>query len=364
MRRYLRSEIVKFPRVHRVRKGGKIFKYHKVTRAPLPNDIPEDHNTFVIAWTAEESKKPQGRQKAGAGTIADGVAKYLRSAQYKALSKEYAATISRNARDIGQTYGEAPLSRLCAKHIDADLAKLTGVQRSARRKTWRQLGAFWKEAQLVNRNPSEGIMSVKAAKTEGHIPWTADQNAAFRAFWPIGTVQRLCFELVFWTGARTVDAVRLGPRLVGSDGLLTLTQNKTNNPAYVPWTSPLPDWGHGLAEDRAALMACLPKGVFTYLETAGGKPRSKKGLSNVISAAARKAGIEKRSAHGLRKSRLTILAEFGASVHVIMAWGGHKTLSEAQEYIKSANMKKVLIGTEQDRNMVNPVEPGVKLSQK
>lgn len=152
--------------------------------------------------------------------------------------------------------------------------------------------------------------------------------------------------------------------MIGSDGLLTLKQNKTKNPAYVPWTSALPSWDLVLATDRQMLMECLPKGVFTYLETASGKPRTKKGLSNVISAAARKAGLEKRSAHGLRKSRLTVLAELGASVHVIMAWGGHKTLSEAQEYIKSANMKKVLIGTEQDRNMVNPTDLRGKMAKK
>lgn len=364
MRQYLRSELVKLPRVHRIRKGGKVFKYHKVTRAPLPRDMPEDHPTFIEAWTAEEAKKPHERQRAPSGSIADGVARYLRSAQYKALSKEYAATISRNVRAIHQDYGEAQMGQLRRDHINHDLSKLTGLQRLARRKAWRQLGAFWADAQMVTKDPSEGIMSVKAIKGDGHIPWSADQIAAYRAFWPIGTVQRLCFELVFWTGARTVDAVKLGPRMVGSDGLLTLTQNKTKNPAYVPWTSTLPDWGRSLEADRQMLMECLPKGVFTYLETTGCKPRSKKGLSNVISAAARKAGIEKRSAHGLRKSRLTVLAELGASVHVIMAWGGHKTLSEAQDYIKSANMKRVLIGTEQDRNTVNSANPGGKLAQK
>lgn len=360
MRQYLRSEVVKLPRVHRIRKGGKVYKYHKITRAKLPNDVPEDDPSFIEVWTAEEAKKPHERQRAPSGSIADGVARYLRSAQYKGLSKEYAATISRNVRVILQDYGDAQLRQLRSDHINQDLSKLTGLLRLARRKAWRQLGAFWADAQLVTSDPSEGIKSVKVIKGDGHIPWSADQIEAYRGFWPIGSVQRLCFELVFWTAARTVDAVNLGPRMIGPDGLLTLTQNKTKNPAYVPWTSALPDWGYLLEEDRQVLMACLPKGVFTYLETAGGKPRTKKGLSNVISVAARKAGIEKRSAHGLRKSRLTILAEFGASVHVIMAWGGHKTLSEAQEYIKSANMKKVLIGTEQDRNMVNPAVPNGK----
>ncbi len=364
MRRYLRSEVVKLPRVHRIRKNGKIFKYHKVTRAPLPRDVPEDHPDFIAAWTAEEAKKPHEKQRAPSGSIADGVARYLRSQQYKTLSKEYAATIRRNAQEIYHTYGTALLSDLRAKHIDHDLGKLHGNQRVARRKTWRQLGAFWKEEGLALRDPSEGIMQVKSPKGDGYIPWSADQIDLYREAFPIGTVDRLCFELVFWTGARTVDAVTLGPRMVGRDGLLTLSQSKTKHPAYVPWTSPLPDWGLSMADDRQMLMECLPRGVFTYLETAQNRRRTKKGLSNVISGAARKVGIKNRSAHGLRKSRLIALAELGASVHVIMSWGGHKTLSEAQHYITDANRKKGLIGTEQDQNTVNSAILGGKITEK
>lgn len=355
---------MKLPRVHRVRKNGKTFKYHKGTRAPLPRDVPEDHPTFLQAWATEDAKKPCERQRAPAGSIGDGVTRYLRSKQYSSLSKEYAATMSRHARAILQEYGDARLDHLRTEHIDADLVNFSGSQRLARRKTWRQLGTFWKENQLVSKDPTEGVMAVKTPKTEGHLPWTADQIETFRKFWAIGTIQRLCFELLFWTGTRTVDAVKLGPEMVGQDGVLTLSQNKTRNPAYVPWTSPLPAWGRLIEADRELLMACLPEGTSTFLATSSGRPRTKKGLSNVISIAAQEAGIEKRSAHGLRKSRLTILAEQGASVHVIMAWGGHVTLSEAQEYIKSANMKSVLIGQEQDQNTINPVGKIAKQAEK
>ncbi|MEM9578262.1 MAG: tyrosine-type recombinase/integrase [Pseudomonadota bacterium] len=364
MRRHLRSEIVKLPRVHRPKKGGKVYKYHKITRAPLPRDVPEDHPTFIAAWTAEEAKRPHERSRAPSGSIADAVTRYLRSAQYKDLSKEYAAIISRNVRTIYQDYGKAQLHQLRSSHIDQDLSCLLGQKRVNRRKAWRQLGTFWKDAQLVVNDPSEGIMSVKAVKGRGHSPWSSDQVQAFRSFWPVGSVQRLAFELLFWTGARTVDAVTLGPRMVGPDGLLTLTQSKSGNPAHVPWYSTLPAWGGSMEADRQALMECLPKTVFTFLETSTGKPRSKKGLSNVISKAARKAGIEERSAHGLRKSRLTIMAELGAPVEALQSWGGHKTLAEVQKYIESANRKKVLIGTEQDQNVVNHIDFFGKMAKK
>lgn len=103
-------------------------------------------------------------------------------------------------------------------------------------------------------------------------------------------------------------------------------------------------------------IACLSGGL-TFLQTAQGRPRSIKGLGNVVSTAARAAGLVDRSAHGLRKSRLTMIAEAGGSAHAIMAWGGHKTLAEAQRYTEAAEMRRLVTGAgqgaEQEPNVVN-----------
>lgn len=364
MRRYLRSEIVKLPRVHRVRKSGKVFKYHKITRAPLPNDVPEDHPDFIVAWTAEEAQKPKPKVRSPQGSIGYGVARYLRSDGYNDLSKEYAAKISRNVREIGQSYGAAMMIDLRTPHIQSDINKFKGNPRADREKAWRSLCDFWLQEAWTTGNPSNGMVRAPRVRTRGHIPWSPAEITLFREKYPIGGVERLCMELLYWTAARTVDAVNLGPRKIQHDGLLVFTQSKTEAEAFVPWKCALKPWALVLEPDRQMLMECLPNGVFTFLETARGKPRSKKGLSNVISEAARKIGLEKRSAHGLRKSRLISLAEAGADVHAIMSWGGHKTLSEAQKYIEEANRRKVLIGTEQDQNIVNPADPGGKLREK
>lgn len=61
----------------------------------------------------------------------------------------------------------------------------------------------------------------------GCSPWSADEIEAFCAHWPIGTVQRACFVLVFWTGTRTIGAVQLGRQHVGRNGLLVFRQSKT-----------------------------------------------------------------------------------------------------------------------------------------
>jgi len=84
-----------------------------------------------------------------------------------------------------------------------------------------------------------------------------------------------------------------------------------------------------------------------------GPGRTVKGLSNLISAAAVKAGVTGRTAHGLRKYRLSAIAEAGGSAHAIMAWEGHASLSEAEAYTRAASLKAVVPGEEQEQNEIN-----------
>ena len=65
---------------------------------------------------------------------------------------------------------------------------------------------------------------------------------------------------------------------------------------------------------------------------------------------ARDAGIEK-SAHGLRKSRAMALAEAGGTVHQIMAWSGHKSVSEIEVYTRKADRIRAVMGQEQTANV-------------
>lgn len=106
---------------------------------------------------------------------------------------------------------------------------------------------------------------------------------------------------------RTIDAVRIGPMNVGRDGVLTLKQSKTRGAVYVPWTAPLPAWAQHWAVERALMLSCLRGDGMTFIATQTGKPRSVRGLGMLIATRAREAGIEK-SAHGLRKNRLTMVA--------------------------------------------------------
>ena len=94
-----------------------------------------------------------------------------------------------------------------------------------------------------------------------------------------------------------------------------------------------------------------------------GWARAVKGLGNLIAQSARAAGVNK-SAHGLRKSRLTAIAEAGGTAHAIMAWGGHQTLQEAERYTRVAHLKRLVMGEERKENGVSPVTPDTKTAKK
>lgn len=336
MRRNLRGGVLKNIRRHR--KGGKVYKYHRQTGARLP-DLPETHPDFVAAWLKEESAAPTVGTP---GSLDHEIAVYLRSAHYRDLSPDYARVIEKNLSEISQSYGHAPAAKVQTRHIEADLDRLPPHPANARLKAWRALAGHMKRRGIPDA--SAGISKRQAPRTDGHLPVTLDQMRAYRDRWALDSIQRRAGELLFWTGARVSDAVRLSASHVGTDGLLSYRQAKTKNIAHVPWTSPLPGWAADWQADRDAMHAALAHaGGFTFLETVQGKGRSKAGLSNLISDAFAEIGVD-RSAHGFRKTRLTLIAEACGSTQAIMSWGGHVTLAEAEHYTRSAERRRILLG--------------------
>ena len=329
------------PRVHRVRRGRKVHCYHRRTRARLP-DLPEHHPEFLAAWLAEEQRTgPVVKSKAAPGSVAAGCEAYLDSRSYQSLSENYRPVIRRHVEKIKEQGGDAPLRYLETHHIRADLEPLTPAVASSRLKAWRKLCEFWATTGQLRLDPSDGVKRKKMVKSGGHKEWTRDDLEAFRARWPIGTAQRLAAELLQWTGARCVDAVRLGPKMVGRDGLLSFEQAKTKHDAHVPWSGR----AFGLEAEREPLMRCIGNAEGEcFVTTEAGRPRSVKGFSQWFAAAAREAGLVRLTAHGLRKYRMNALAESGASVLVMQSWVGHVTLDEVQEYTRRADRKRALRG--------------------
>jgi integrase len=315
-------------------------------------DLPTDHPAFLAAYAKAAGVEPRAPLREG--SLASGLALYKGSDAFAALAASTQSVRVRVLDDIARRYGHANRAELAARHIEADLSQFRGHVRNNRLKVWRGFCAWLQDHDGLARDPSDGIKRAKTAKSNGHVPWTADEIEAYRAHWQIGTVERLAFELIYWTGARVSDAVRLGPGNVDREGWLSFRQKKTGGEVSIPFDRPLPDFAQVYASDLAMLHDAIrhrPERHMTYLHTRAGASRSGKAVSQWFAARARVAGVQGKTAHGLRKARAKALAEAGGSAPQIGAWTGHESLKEIERYIRDFSKRQALSRTERGQKV-------------
>lgn len=308
---------------------------------PLP-DLPPDHPKFIAEYAALHGAKPE-RPKPRTGTIAAGCRAYIASDVYLALAASTRAYTRRAVEDIEARYGLAPLDDLRPRHIRQDLAPMGPHPANNRLKVWRALGRWWLDAGLIEADPARDVRRRATPVTDGHTAWTRDDVAQFRAYWPHDTPQRLAFELMHRTCASIGDACKLGPGMV-KDGWLTYRRGKSGSEAACPFSAPARDWfeadGH-----LARCLALAPRHAL-FMVTKQGRARSTKSAAQWFSRACTSAGLQHLSAHGIRKHRASVFKENGATTDQRMAVLGHETQSEARKYSKSADLRRIISGTE------------------
>lgn len=335
--------------------SGRRYLYRRVKGqlVPLP-DLPENHPEFLAAYEAAGKVVPI-RQTAPKGSIAALCQGYLGSREFARLAPSTRAARRRIVDKISQERGKGLVADLRPQHLRKDVRALTPGAASMRLKAWRGLLAFAVDDGWIETDPSTGVRAPKG-ETRPHRQWSPDEIAGFRHHWPPGSPERIAFEVIYWTGARCIDAVRLGNQMIDADGWLNFTQQKTGGPAVVPATCALPHWATPLADDHRQFLASLPDDRMQWIVTRTAKPRSHKGMSQWFSRAASTAGLpDDCTAHGLRKARAAALAEINAAPHQIGAWTGHESLAEIAHYTRAADKKAILAGTEQKRNPGNRI---------
>ncbi|NPD16932.1 tyrosine-type recombinase/integrase [Xinfangfangia sp. D13-10-4-6] len=323
-----------------VKKNGQRYLYRRVggSLIPLPN-LPENHPEFIAAYVEAGKVAPKGR--ATEGSIAALCAVYLASYEYRRMAESTRAVWRRTLSKISEQRGTGLVKDLRPDHLRKDIRALTPGAASNRIKAWRSILKFAVEESWITSDPSTGIRASRGEVTP-HRQWSEDEISRFRSHWMKGTPERLAFEVIFWTGARCVDAVALGWQKVDPGGWLSYVQAKTKGPATCPIRT-LPLWAASMTQDHSHLLDVLPSDRMLWIVISTGRARSVKGLSQWMSAIASEAGLpDDCTAHGLRKARAAALAIAGATASQIGAWTGHSSLSEIAHYTKQADQKGIL----------------------
>jgi len=319
---------------------------------PLPG-LPGSEE-FMAAYHAALAGLPDksseiGSSRTSPGTINALVVTYYKSDGWNSLAPETRKSRRRLIKRFRIQHGEKRVALLRRDHIEQMLA---AIEKPIAKRGWlKAIRPVLQSAvpSMRKDDPTAGIAGIKLPKSKGHHTWTDEEIAQFRAYWSIGTQQRLVMEFALETVSRKGEVVRLGPQHV-RNGRIRIEHTHGSADVEIPMTLEL----------QAACDA-MPKAHLTYIVTAYGKPRSKYGLGNDFAKWATQAGLPARCRlHGLKKGGMRRGADAGMTTHELMAYSGHKTLSEVQRYTEGADQRRLadsgiakLRGQSENANVTN-----------
>ncbi|WP_075996323.1 tyrosine-type recombinase/integrase [Salaquimonas pukyongi] len=266
-----------------------------------------------------------GASKTKSGTLNAAIVAYLSSAAYQNIRDSSKGAKRPIIEKIRTAHGDKRIVLLEPRHVQKLIDGMADRPHAANR--WlsilRQILDHAVLIGMIRRNPAHGIKGY-SKKSAGWRAWTEADIQQFTASHPIGTAERLAFDLLRYTGQRRSDVVKMGWQHV-ENGRLKFNQSKTGAPVDIRVPPEL--W---------ASINSVPKRNLAFLLTSRGMPFTAAGFGNFFRAACDNAGLKNCSAHGLRKRMAKRLAESGATANQIKAVTGHTSLSEVARYTAAA----------------------------
>lgn len=317
--------------LHRqVTRHGATVWYVRIGKGPrIRINEPYGSQAFSEAYGAAIAGKPKGTgaAKAVEGSLRWLLERYQMSAAWKRLS---AATQRQRAnifRGVLDANGDEPYSAVTRRAIIDGRERRSSTPAQARHFVVAMRGLFkWAvSAEHCKEDPTEGILSPRP-KTAGHHPWTQEECDAFEKRWKVGTMERLAYDVLLYTGLRRGDAAELGQRHV-KRGVITIVTAKNGEVVIIPILPPL----------EASIKAASKPDAKTFILGGSGKPFSKEGFGNWFGKVCAKTEGVRGTAHGLRKAGATRAADNGATeaeLEAIFGWRGGRM---ASLYTRQAN---------------------------
>lgn len=321
---YLRSKSRRGRWFHTYRRGN-------VDRSLGVHGLHPSDPRVLAAWAAEHARWqdcPPDTETPASGTFAWAVDLYTASPQWAQLAKNTRKARLAIYRRYRKVQGARPVSSISSADLEAALYIKGGHGAINELKALKPVFSHLHKLRFISKNPAASVDIVKP-KIKGYPTANADEIRAFMKRWPIGTLNRLIFDLALYTGAARVDLCRIGCKNI-KDGLLTFNRQKTGTLAEVP-----------LSPELRAVIARTPDISPTFILSIRGAPFAPESLGNRFAEAATAAGMVARL-HGLRKAFCVYWAEQGATTHQIAAMAGHMSLSEVERYTRAVDRTRLV----------------------
>jgi integrase len=261
------------------------------------------------------------------GTFGGLIAEYYRSIEYANLKPSSKQLYRYALEPLREQHGHRPLQTMTRENLVGIIerigARAPGMANLTRAVLQKMLKVALERGQ-ISSNPL--AQKVTAYKSGSHHTWTDAELAQFEARWPLGTRQRLAYALLFYTGQRSGDVVRMR-RADISSGAIRVVQEKTGVELSIQ-----------IHPDLAEAIKAGPTKGLNLIGDGHGRPIKRAALSHLMRQAIRAAGLPDRCVpHGIRKATLRTMAEHGASAKQLAAVSGHKTTKELDRYTAAAD---------------------------
>ncbi|OLP44449.1 tyrosine-type recombinase/integrase [Rhizobium oryziradicis] len=261
------------------------------------------------------------------------VQRYMESAEWSGLAIATRKQRGLFYRQVVDASGNVDCRTVTARDIRNGLERRKATPALANN-FLKSMSALFKWALVhehVGVDPTTGVKRLKN-KSDGFPAWTDEDVKRFTNHWPIGTRERLAFEMLLTSGFRRSDIVRVGRQHM-TQAVVRIRTAKTGTPVTVE-----------LSDRVLDLIEETQTGDLSIIVGKKGMPLTKESFGNWFREVCRAAGVQK-SAHGLRKLSATIAANAGATTHQLMAQFGWVTTQQAEVYTKGADRERLGIVT-------------------
>jgi integrase len=325
------------PHLHRqVSRHGKTVWYVRIgkgsrVRIRSAFGTPEFDSEYQGAIAGLPARRTPKDGCTSIGSLAWLVERYRETNAWTGLSLATRRQRENILKHVLESASRQPIDKITKATIVAGRdrrAKETPFQARHFLDTVRGLFRWAVEAGLIKIDPTAGVADPSLPTTQGFPIWTEEDAAAYEKRWPIGTRQRVWFDVLLYTGLRRGDAVRLGRQHV-RDGIATIKTEKTDTEVTLPILPVL-----------AKTLAAGPCGDLALITNANGQPFTKESFGNAFAEACRKAGVTK-SAHGLRKLAATRAANAGATESQLKAIFGWTNSRMPSLYTQAADRRRL-----------------------
>src|SRR5580704_107595 len=186
---------------------GKVRRYLRLKGKPsIPLPGLPGSEEFMAAYRDGLASISKSKPKHGDGTIGSLVISFYQSSGFNNLApssqKRYRLVLDKFAAEDGHRLVR-DMPRRVAVSIIEEIGEKTPGMANLSSSVLRRLFAYAIKKELRTDNPFSGIEPYKLGS---HHTWTDDELNQYRDTWPIGTRERLAFDLLLYTGQRVGDA--------------------------------------------------------------------------------------------------------------------------------------------------------------